>query len=1374
MRAADIDGLIARIAANEAEALAILIAASQGELRVLVAAHAASTTMVDQVLNAAWEEAYPRLSTAPSNGFLPWFWGIAGEILSRVLADRDRAATAGKDPLEHALVRAGLDGLDQDFAARIAALTTFKHGVEALEAPALRLIRRRYADGVLLEALASELGQNQTTIAASLFRARASARGQLADAESLCATDPLFPGLIEDYLAGSLIPDARQLLAGSVVKDLHYLAAFEGQARCDLLLSAMYAPSALAAARVLADALMPSLRTSQRLRAQRRPISDRNPRISDRKPAISARQAPAGSGTGIHRRSASGREAVPGTGIHRRNEEVGSSGATFTIIGIGALVLALVVGAIAFSGGAAPAARAPVEPPRQSVSPTTSPAPGQVAAPRTVVETPTPTPGLAAPRDPPSPVPAPVVIDGPPRPRLATPAALTSGSAVDLAVAIDGGAARVEWLVDGVVVGSDDHAPFSVAWIPTRAGSARLQARATDTAGRSGLSEVVLISIAARAVEDPVIALLEPADGSAFTAPAAINLAARFDGGQPDRVEFLNGEATVGEDTTAPFTATWNRVGAGTYQVRARARMRDRIVMSPAVTVVVTAPASLPPTVRIESPEDFETVSDSVKTTVRVRAADKDGVVSRVELFVDGTRIGEDTATPFNFTWSKPAFGEHLLTAVAFDDRGGRGESTPVAVLVGQKTMTSLVRAVSFAPERTEIEGWSFLKLDEALADGLNLGNGTVVGVAKPPAGDLDAGGRALFARALTNEREPLRFAQALPDGCYQVYAWVGDLGDGGGAFDLELEGVKVGTVGKLPKVGWARCGPFNATVRDGWLNAVATRRGGAPRLSGLAIFGVMRNARPPTPEAGHRYRRWNFGGDLGELRRLASYPSRPDEEGVFDDMWWPDAPKDACFRQQAWFVPSQTGNHQFAATADDQVELWLSPDETPTRLARIAVCANPSGNDDFDRAPEQRSGEILLVAGRRYFIQTLFRASGGPNHYNLRVRMPDGTLVAPLAKTHLLRPVAGVADLVRLAEADERLRATAAPTGVNVPPGAPAAGKGGLIYDRYDVALPGTAHLAIRMAGGLKPSSSQRLSRFESMHDQAEPFTSRTTGLLLPPETGDYVFWFAADDVGQLFLGEDDTPERKRLIASAEDPPPQLSWLDQSPQRSAPIHLEAGKQYFIEALQRDEGGSDYVAVGWQLPSGERERPIPAGRFAGAIETCIHPNGVTASSTVDSRPESMIDGAGLSQVGGAWVHTNEKYANGGSMWHSAYEAAGAVGQVNVTFDLITNHQITGLHIWNYNEKDWHHRGAKDIEVSTSVDGSTFVKSGSFTLKRASGQSGEIAQAIRLSTATTARYVKILVLSNFGSETPAGFSEVAILVTDPVASDKVLK
>jgi hypothetical protein len=71
----------------------------------------------------------------------------------------------------------------------------------------------------------------------------------------------------------------------------------------------------------------------------------------------------------------------------------------------------------------------------------------------------------------------------------------------------------------------------------------------------------------------PTVSLTSPANGSTFTAPATINLAANAS--DPDnnlaRVEFYNGSTLLGSDTSSPYTFTWSGVGQGSYSLSARA-----------------------------------------------------------------------------------------------------------------------------------------------------------------------------------------------------------------------------------------------------------------------------------------------------------------------------------------------------------------------------------------------------------------------------------------------------------------------------------------------------------------------------------------------------------------------------------------------------------------------------------------------------------------------------------------------------------------------------------------------------------------------------------------------------------------------------------
>ena len=51
------------------------------------------------------------------------------------------------------------------------------------------------------------------------------------------------------------------------------------------------------------------------------------------------------------------------------------------------------------------------------------------------------------------------------------------------------------------------------------------------------------------------------------------------------------------------------------------------------------------------------------------------------------------------------------------------------------------------------------------------------------------------------------------------------------------------------------------------------------------------------------------------------------------------------------------------------------------------------------------------------------------------------------------------------------------------------------------------------------------------------------------------------------------------------------ISYRDLS-QTSSPVQLQKGKVYYMEALMKEGGGGDHIAVGVKLPSGTLQRPI--------------------------------------------------------------------------------------------------------------------------------------------------------------------------------------
>ncbi len=90
-----------------------------------------------------------------------------------------------------------------------------------------------------------------------------------------------------------------------------------------------------------------------------------------------------------------------------------------------------------------------------------------------------------------------------------------------------------------------------------------------------------------------------------------------------------------------------------------------------------TGPDTVAPTVAVTSPADGDTIKTD-DNVVTVDASDNDAVTS-VEVLVDGTSIGTDTAAPYTFPWSATA-GQHTIVAKATDGAGNTSTSKTVTV----------------------------------------------------------------------------------------------------------------------------------------------------------------------------------------------------------------------------------------------------------------------------------------------------------------------------------------------------------------------------------------------------------------------------------------------------------------------------------------------------------------------------------------------------------------------------------------------------------------------------------------------------------------------------------------------------------------------
>ena len=142
--------------------------------------------------------------------------------------------------------------------------------------------------------------------------------------------------------------------------------------------------------------------------------------------------------------------------------------------------------------------------------------------------------------------------------------AVTASAADD-----DGSVASVTFYADGAPIGTDSASPFSVSWSNVAAGSYTLTAVATDNEGATTTSGAVHVTVVNNA--PPSVTVTSPAEGAAFIAPAtvSVNATASDSDGSVQQVTFYANGASIGTDTTSPYSVSWSNVSAGAYTLTA-------------------------------------------------------------------------------------------------------------------------------------------------------------------------------------------------------------------------------------------------------------------------------------------------------------------------------------------------------------------------------------------------------------------------------------------------------------------------------------------------------------------------------------------------------------------------------------------------------------------------------------------------------------------------------------------------------------------------------------------------------------------------------------------------------------------------------------
>ena len=198
----------------------------------------------------------------------------------------------------------------------------------------------------------------------------------------------------------------------------------------------------------------------------------------------------------------------------------------------------------------------------------------------------------------------------PPAVKLVSPSAgaTLSGAVTVRADASDNvGVVGVQFRVDGAALGAEDTTPpYSVAWdtLGAASGAHTVSAVARDAAGNSAVAQVaVTVDNAPPDTAPPSVRITAPVNGATVSGVVTLGADASDNIGVVG-VRFFAGGAQVGpEDTTPPYSTTWDSKTVPDGQHTLMAVARDAAAQSATATITINVSNTPRSTVRFENTE---------------------------------------------------------------------------------------------------------------------------------------------------------------------------------------------------------------------------------------------------------------------------------------------------------------------------------------------------------------------------------------------------------------------------------------------------------------------------------------------------------------------------------------------------------------------------------------------------------------------------------------------------------------------------------------------------------------------------------------------------------------------------------------------------
>lgn len=373
-------------------------------------------------------------------------------------------------------------------------------------------------------------------------------------------------------------------------------------------------------------------------------------------------------------------------------------------------------------------------------------------------------------------------------------------------------------------------------------------------------------------------------------------------------------------------------------------------------------------------------------------------------------------------------------------------------------------------------------------------------------------------------------------------------------------------------------------------------------------------------------------GHHIASLVEHPNFPARPDFTTRIDNLDFGQEGENYGVRLRGYLTAPEDGDFHFSIAGNNAAMLYLAESEDKFTKRVVASVEVGTRWRSFATGGHLRSGPIPLKRGKKYYIEVLYKRGadatgkdGQQDHSSVAWTRPgrQQSVIAPEFFSPY-QPDPRDLDDDDLPDEWEKLHGLdpTDPSGENGAWGDPD-GDGLENFREFQLGLDlrtpdvhGTPGLALwevwenlhglldahREEGGiaiglwreqtfpLMPIRSEWRNALDAPRRQGTNFGARLRAHLIAPATGDYIFSIAGRDVGELYLSPDDSKFKRQRIASFRHGTAFRSWDRRPGQMSAPIRLEAGETYYIEALYARGGfqqTDDFFSIGWKPPGEE-------------------------------------------------------------------------------------------------------------------------------------------------------------------------------------------